>query len=189
MLKLAIMHLVASLWRAASVATVTVFGVGVIETQRARGCKGGKVGHYELMSEMALGRRREGGREGGREGSGRVMNRYRKEEGERRERKAELAQLLAGCRRAIIRRGGWEGMPEKKENKKEDEAKGKEIRCDRGRCGQYGGNKVGILGIEFHQKNDSICCFSSRNELAFCPSFASLYNHQHRYWLINPNCG
>lgn len=44
------------------------------------------MGHYELMSEMALGRRQ-------RERNGRGINRY----GEKEERKAELAQLLARC--------------------------------------------------------------------------------------------
>lgn len=103
------------------------------------------MGHYELMSEMALGRRR-GKR------SGRVINRYGEEEGERREREAELAQLPACCRRVIIRgrvRGDAQQEGEQKEEKK---AKGKGIQCYNDRYGRYGEKKLAWCVLVFTKR-------------------------------------
>lgn len=70
------------------------------------------MGHYELMSEMALGRRQ------GRGASGRVINRYREEEGERRE-EGRISTITGMLQTSDNTGGGWEGTPNKKENRKE----------------------------------------------------------------------
>lgn len=72
------------------------------------------MGHYELMSEMALGRRR-----GGREGWGRRRKREggREEESKRRRKRGHL-HVVDGKAGSIQERGdtkrGWEGMPNKR---------------------------------------------------------------------------
>lgn len=87
------------------------------------------MGHYELMSEMATGRRRG-------ERSGPLINRYGEEEGKSRERKAKLAQLLACGRQAIIQGAGGRARPTGRTNRGKDEAKERGIGSYNDRFGQ-----------------------------------------------------
>lgn len=141
------------------------------KTQRTRGCKGGTVGHDELMSETALGRRQ-------RERSGRGINRYGENEG----RKAELAQLLACCawegRRNMpelkIRRDDERGCPtrgvlwqEERTKRAKDEDKGSSfiaIMTDR----DAGGERLAYEHVLVYTNTMlAACCLNKWVELAF----------------------
>lgn len=146
------------------------------KTQRTRGCKGGTVGHYELMSEMALGRRQ-------RERNGRGINRY----GEKEERKAELAQLLARCgwesRRNMpelkIWRDDERGCPtrgvlwqEERTKRAKDEDKGKQLQCFNDRQGRWG--RKAPWCASFHQHNASCLLLQHLGWTCFLASLCNL---------------
>lgn len=153
------------------------------KTQRTRDCNGGKVGLYELMSEMALGRRRGGG------GGGQTWDKQIRggEVGERSRRRREESRISAIIRllwtrrqaqhgRVVMWREGGRGRP--KRGALREEMRTKKIKRWRKRkrmADRDDVDKLGRLWIHFHQQV-RIRFLIVRMKLLF---FFTLFNNHH----------